>query len=249
MQQRFIWGCKTEVFLVINQTMNSADVTSHFWVASSPTLSSTLFVVPGDLEVSEGRSLTVLDLYDVDGVKVNSVEVEFPSAQVGVVEIEPFATGLKVQAGIAHGHLSVTSLGGSRHVVRQSMNGHISLFSDPTVIRSRESCFAPLTLSARREHIIALVNAAPEEGEITLRLFYGSRSPEWSVVVPGNGSKLISLEEDLLYTADDRVWEKSQLQSYVRVTSKGSAQIACQVLERISGDSPEQDVFRTVTTW
>jgi hypothetical protein len=229
--------------------MSSVDVTSHFWVASSPSLSSTLFVVPGDLEVSDGRSLTVLELYDVDGVKVNSVEVEFPSSEVGVVELEPFATGLKVQGGIAHGHLAVTSLSGSRHVVRQSMKEQTSIFSDPTVIRSRESCFAPLTLSARREHIVALVNASVEEAELTVRLFYGSRSPEWSVVVTGNGSKLISLEEDLLYTADDRVWEKSQLQSYIRVTSKGSAQIACQVLERVCGDSPDQDLYRTVTTW
>lgn len=229
--------------------MSSVDVTSHFWVASSPSLSSTLFVVPGDIEVSEGRSLTVLELYDVDGVKVNSVEVEFPSAEVGVVEIEPFVTGLKVQAGIAHGHLAVTSLAGSRHVVRQAMKGQVSIFSDPTVIRSRESCFAPLTLSSRREHIVALVNASSEEAELTLRLFYGSRSPEWSVVVPGHGSKLISLEEDLLYTVDDRVWEKSQLQSYIRVTSKGTAQIVCQVLERVCGDTPEQDLLRTITTW
>jgi hypothetical protein len=229
--------------------MSSADVTSHFWVASSPTLSSTLFVIPGDLEVSQGRSLTVLDLYDVDGAKVNSVEVEFPSSEVGIVELEPFCAGLKVQGGIAHGHLCVTSLAGSRHVVRQSVKGQVAIYGDPTVLRSRESCFVPLALGAKREHLVVLVNAGADQAELTLRLFYGSRSPEWSIVVPGNASKMLALEEELLYTADDRVWEKSQLQAYVRVTAKGGAQVTCQVLERVLADSPDQESFRSITSW
>jgi hypothetical protein len=230
-------------------TMSSSDVTSHFWVASSPTLSSTLLVIPGDAEVARGRALSVIDLYDVDGSKVNSIEVEFPSSQVGIVELEPFATALKVQAGIAHGHLAVTSLAGSRHLCRYVINGQIALCTDPTVVGSRESCFMPVTLGARREHLVALVNTGHEDAEVSCRLFYGSRSPEWSIVIPALASKLLSLEEELLYTTDDKVWEKSQSQAYVRITSKGTAHVTAQVIERVSGDTPELDLYRSVTSW
>jgi hypothetical protein len=229
--------------------MGSSDVTSHFWIASSQTISSTLMVVPGDAEVAQGRSLSVIDLYDVDGSKVNSIEVEFPSAQVGIVELEPFATALKVQGGIAHGHLAVTSLAGSRHLCRHMINGHLAVCTDPTVVGPRESCFMPVTLGARREHLLALVNTTHEDAEISCRLFYGSRSPEWSIVIPAVASKLLSLEEELLYSTDDKVWEKSQSQAYVRITSKGSAQMTCQVIERVAGDSPELDLYRSVTSW
>lgn len=74
--------------------MSITEVTSHFWVARPPFFSSTLLLA---CEEGEGRVTTTLTLFDVEGVQINEVEVEFPAGEVGIVELEPFSAALKMQ--------------------------------------------------------------------------------------------------------------------------------------------------------
>jgi hypothetical protein len=229
--------------------MSASDVTSHFWIAGEPFFSTTLLVAPGDGLGHEGRSTSLLEIYDVDGVRVNSVEVEFPADQVGVIELEPFIGSLKMQGGVRHGHLAITSPAHSRHVCRHALQQHVSLSRSPTVVRSRESCFIPLIVGGQREHLVALVNAGLETAQVTLRMFYGNRSPEWNLTLAPNGCKVLALEGELLADADDKAWEKGPLQSYIRLSARHQTLFTCQVFERIPGEAPEHDIFRCVTSW
>jgi len=158
--------------------MSASDTTSHFWIASDPFFSTTLLVAPESTGVSEDKACSSLELYDVDGVRVNSVDVEFPPEQVGVIELEPFMSALKMQGGVRHGHVALVSQGQAQHMCRYALHEQISLTRAPTIVRSRESCFVPLVIGGQREHVVALVNSGLETSQIALRVFYANRSPE-----------------------------------------------------------------------
>ena len=177
------------------------------------------------------------------------MQVEFPAGEVGIIELEPYTSALKMQGGVAHGHVKVTSPPGTRHLCRQMIGSSVTLYQDPVQIHYRESSFLPLIVGGRREHMLVLVNAGEEEAQIACRLFYGNRSPEWALAVPGNGSRIISVENDLLATTDDRAWEKGALQSYLRLTGRHQSPIAGHIIERTLGESPDQDSYRCLTSW
>ena len=229
--------------------MSDVENTSHFWVAAPPLFSSALLVATGDDVAEKGRAKTHIDIFDLDGILVNSVDVEFPAGEVGFVELEPFTAALKMQGGVAHGHLKVTSPVGTRHLCRQAIGSSVILYQDPVPVKNRENSFIPVVIGGRREHMLVLVNSGGEEGQIACRLFYGNRSPEWTLTVPANGSRVLSLENDLVAAADQKAWEKGALQAYVRFTGKHQSPIAGQVIERTLGESPEQDLYRSLHSW
>jgi hypothetical protein len=210
---------------------------------------STLLVVPSPEEPTDGRTVTVLDLFDVEGMKVNSVEVEFPSQEVGVVELEPFIAGLKVEGGVHHGHLVVNSPPGTRHLMRFGLPTGAAVLRDPFLVRARESLFLPIGLGARREHLLALVNAGGDSAQVTIRLFFANRSPEWTVSVPASGVRLVPLEDELLAGSEEKGWEKGSVQGYLRFTPKHQSTVTCTVVERHVGETVDQDVYRCLVSW
>lgn len=229
--------------------MSVAETTSHFWVAAPPLFSTTLFVATPSDGDNHGRVHTSIEVFDVEGVKVNTVNVEFPEGEVGVLEMEPFIAALKMQGGVAHGHVKVTSPTGTRHLCRQSIGGSVALYADPAPVHQRENSFLPVVIGGRREHMLVLVNHGAEEGQIACRLFYANRSPEWTITVPGNGCRLLSVEGELLATTDDKVWEKGSIQAYLRFTGRQASPIAGHIVERSLGDSAEQDSYRCLVSW
>ncbi len=231
--------------------MSELSVTSHFWVANPPFSNFTLLVAsePQQEQDSSNRVATHLEVFDADGTKVNNVTVEFPAGTVGVIEVEPFTQALKEQGGIAHGHLAVSSPLGTRHVCRQTLGGCVGVLQDPAVTKGRETAFTPLIIGARREHLVVLVNATPEPSQVGIRLYYGNRAPEWSVDLPGNGSRIISLESELLKSSEDSSWEKGAVQAYLRIAPRLAGAVTCHLIERLPGESPEQESFRTLATW
>jgi hypothetical protein len=229
--------------------MRIKDTVSHFWIAAQPFFATQILAVPPHIsgEASPNQEGIECVIYDVDGVKVNTVTVEFPGSTVGVVELEPFIAGLKLESGLQHGHVEVTSRGGTRHICRITANNSAMQFTEPVLLRSRDNSFIPLTLSSHREQMLVAVNAGTEVAQVTCRLFYGSRSPEWNLVIPPHGSKLVSLHDDLLVTQDDRSWEKGAVQSYIRMTSRYQGPVSCFAMERIPGETFSQDIYRTLS--
>lgn len=229
--------------------MNSNDVTSHFWIGGGPFFSTSLVVSAGASGSPGETLLASCRLFDVDGAPVNSFSVEFPAGEAGVIELEPFMAGLKMQSGIPQGHLVVTSRSGTRHFCRQQSGQSAQLLSSPALIGGREHSFVPIILGAAREHLLLFVNAATEISQVTARLFYGSRSPEWTVSIPAYGCSAVSLEDDLLRSFNDASWQKGAVQGYVRLSPRVQSSVACQILERIPGETPECEQFRCLQSW
>jgi len=196
---------------------------------------------------AEARQNIFLEVYDVDGSRTNSVEVECPGTAVSVIELEPFLGGIKLEGGLQHGHLAVTTPVGARCVCRLASDGGVAFIQDPLPIRSRESCFIPITLATLRDQMLTLVNGGTEVAQVMCRLFYGNRSPEWTLVVPPLGTKIVSVHDELLADQDDRSWEKNPLQGYIRITPRHQSFVTCGVIERVPGESRELDHYRFLT--
>ena len=229
--------------------MSGHDVTSHFWVAGPPFFSSSL-IVSGAAKASQGEMISAsCRLFDVEGAPVNTFEVEFPASEAGLIELEPFMTGLKMQGGIPQGHLVVTSPAGTKHFCRQQSGPCAQVASSPTLIGGREHSFVPIVLGAVREHLLLFVNASTEVSQVLVRLFYGSRSPEWTVSIPAYGCSAVSLEDELLRSFNDSSWQKGAVQGYVRLSPRVQSSVVCQILERIPGETPESEQFRCLPSW
>jgi len=228
--------------------MTESTIISHFWVAGPPFFSSTILVASGGVGAAGAKLEAQCELFDVDGAVVEEFQIEFPECETGLIEVEPFMTGLKMQGGIVQGHLVVKSRLGTRHICRQQVGEHADMVSAPQQINSREIAFMPLLLGARREHLLVLLNARPEEAQVAVRLLYASRSPEWTVQVPANGCRVVSLEHELLSTFDDYSWQKGVLQGYVRISPRSQSALICQMIERLPGETEEQETYRTISS-
>ena len=232
--------------------MTESEQASHFWVAGPPFFSSTIMVASGVADcVADGIAGTIkvaCELFDVDGTPVQQFQVEFPEREVGIIETEPFMAGLKMQAGITQGHLVVRSKRGTTHICRQQLGEHVGIISAPREILNREMGCMPLLLGSRREHLVVLLNTSPEGGSAVIRLLYGTRSPEWSVQIPGNGCRVVSLEHELLSTFDDSSWQRGVVQGYLRISPRAQS-IVCQMIERLPGETEEQESYRCVSSW
>ncbi len=235
--------------------MQDAEVISHFWVAGHlsaagrPFFSSTVCIASNSAGSSTSTITAEFELYDVEGAPVQRFHVEFPEREVGVIELEPFIAGLKMQAGIAQGHLVVKTPAGTRHFCRQQIGEHVDLINTPVPIKTREMTFLPLLLGSRREHLVTLVNIGQEVGQVVVRLLYGTRSPEWTVHIPAYGCRTISLEHELLASFDDTSWQKGIVQGYVRISPRAQSEIVFQMLERLPGETEEKENFRCMTSW
>lgn len=225
--------------------------TSHFWVASSGCFSSMLMIVAEDCETGSSdkgspKAGVSLEIFDVDGLPVQKLEVEYPREEVGVIELEPFLTSLKMRGGLAHGHLVVRSETGLRHVCRQRMGDQSELVPSSRLRRGREMSFLPLLLGAQREHLLVLLNGSDSDAQINLRLMYGTRSPEWTVDVPSNGSRIVALEHELLVSFDDSSWRKGVAQGYLRVSPRGNGIVGVSLIERVSDDEEQKEWYRWI---
>jgi len=223
--------------------------TDHLWISGPPFCSSTLLVAPIGAVEAGATTVSVCKIFDVDGEALDIFEVEFPAHEVGVIELEPFLAGLKMQGGLSQGHMIVTSSRNVRHFCRQQIGEHFDIVSAPKLIAGRESSFVPLILGGSRDHLVSILNAADEIAQVAVRLFYGARSPEWTLSVPARGCSTVALEEELLADFDDSSWRKGAVQGYIRVSPKSSVRVAMQVIERMATQDAVSDQYRCLLSW
>jgi hypothetical protein len=133
--------------------------------------------------------------------------------------------------------------------LRQQSGDHVDILKSPTAVKSREMTFMPLLLGSRREHLITLLNVAGQEGQVVIRLLYGTRSPEWTVHVPAQGTRVVSLEHELLASFDDTSWNKGIMQGYLRISPRAQSEMVCQMIERAPGEPEGAENFRLMTSY
>ena len=219
----------------------------HFWVSSYPFFESTLFIVPSPsesidstLSASERRCSAELFIYDSDGAEINKVKVEFPAGRVYILEVDPLLGSAKFESGLKHAHVVAHLNEGAAAFCRVHTRDAAAGIGESHQIDSTQATFFPLTISTDRANILCIVNQEATEATVRCRLFFGKRSPEASWTIPGNASRVVSIESEFAEYVG--VEHGDQVQAYLRLTTK-SGNLGVQLLERTDG--PKETGFYT----
>lgn len=228
------------------------EVVSHFWAVESKFLSTNIIATPYAAHSDEdpydpARTETVsAEIYDVDGALTNSVSLEFPHSETGILELAPVMGGCKIASGLQQAHVVLKSGSETRFAVRYRSSSESIIASELLAVRAREPAFVPLSVSNLREQVMALVNCHSEPAQLNCRMYFGSRTPELNVVVPPFGARLVSIDAELLEAQDLRVPANELVQSYLRFNLKNSGLIGVQILERVFENGADQEVYRAL---
>lgn len=208
----------------------------HFWVASYPFFDTSLIITPPQLPADEVKDKTwsVIDVYDCDGTKVNSVEVTFDPDAVATLQLDPFMGSCKLESGFKTAHIAArTELPGVKHRCRIVSHEHACLMGPSFSVLPVMPAFFPVSFAPGKQNFITAVNYGSAESSLRIRLFFGTRTPEALFSIPAMGARIISLEAEFADCAD-RAADRS-MQAYIRLTSKLDAGFGVQLLERSEG--------------
>jgi hypothetical protein len=209
-----------------------AAVESHFWVCTYPFFSTTLFLIPpGGVRAGEGGWKSALRLFDADGVLVNDVGLQIPEGRVGVVDLDILLGSCKLESGMKHGHLQVSSEAGTKHICRLFARERGAMMGQPQVLSAERVTFFPIVLADDRAPFVALINQSPRNASVKCKLFCGSRNPETECVVPAMGARVLSITgefADFMETPGEK-----QLQAYLRLGVRDSETLGAQLVERV----------------
>lgn len=219
----------------------SSHTGEHFWIASYPFFETSLCVTPALKIVSDNELQSInqtcrseIDIYDCDGDHVNSLSLQFPDSEVGLIEMDPFLGACKLESGLKHAHIVVRSQApGVSHQCRLVSNDHATIVGPTFSIFPVMPTFFPVTFEDSKSHLVVIVNYGAEPAAVRCRLFFGSRTPEIVVNIPGNGSRVLGIEgefADCSSKAQDR-----SIQAYVRLTTRSDQGLGCQLIERSDG--------------
>ncbi len=217
----------------------SSNTGEHFWVASYPFFETSLCITPGRLRQDDERQgedspRSEIDIYDCDGELINSLKFQFPENEVGLVELDPFLGACKLESGLKHAHLVVRSqVKGVSHQCRMISQEHAAILGPTFSMFPVLPVFFPVTFESGKSHLVVMVNYGLEPAPVRCRLFFGSRTPEVVVQVPGNGARIIGIEGEFSDCAE-KAQEKS-IQSYLRLTTRSESGVGCQLIERSEG--------------
>lgn len=236
---------------------HTADVKIYnFWVASGPFFDSTIFLTPPDyLSVIENKSdiskfselpetyTSLIKFYDPDGSLVNEVECNFPSSQVGILELGPLMESCKYEAGIKHAQISVYSVNAIKAICRIFARQSATFMGELRAIDTMNRAFFPIAIGEGRTSLVAICNFSKESNAVRLKLFVGKRSPEILVQVPAGGTRLVSLEAEF----GEYIDRSPALQrGYIRASAKNDLPGGIQLLERIE-TSQEDSIYSSLT--
>lgn len=206
-------------------------VVSHFWVCSYPFFETTLFVIPDfKTSVSKTGVHSSITLYDPDGDVVNELSIVTNNQDVGIVELGATMGACKIESGLKHGHMVVTSPAGYRHECRISTREKGAMLGKPAPFSLHKATFFPVLFGDNRASFLAVMNKSEEDATVKCRLYCGKRTPNMECVIPARGVRVISVADEFPDYCVTQ--EGKRIQAYVRLATKGSAKLGVLLFER-----------------
>jgi hypothetical protein len=188
-----------------------------------------------------------MEIYDADGALTNTAHLSFSNDGVGIFELAPFFGSVKTNGGFCHAHVGVRSNGDVRHSILVRSPAGSWVVPELLAVRPREPNFLPLSLANRKEHVLAAVNCSEDPAHLLCRVYFGQRTPEVSLTIPGHGVKLLSVESDLLEDQELALPANEVVPSYIRMSLKQSGMVGVQVIERsLTAEQPNGEEYRLV---
>ncbi len=167
---------------------------ANFWVAHGQFFTTTLFFVPA-LAQEQSHNYE-LHLLDCDGEVINTLQLEYPGSDVGILELESLMSGCKLEGGFAHGQAVVTGAPGCRVMCHLHNSKSAGLAGQVTTFDDSASVALPVCFSRDHATLVALVNRSDEATAVTIKLVLGKRAPETSITLAPRASRLLGLETE-----------------------------------------------------
>lgn len=200
---------------------------SNFWISSFPYFSSTLLLSSSGLFAESEHQFL---FFDPDGEIVNEVTCSFEPGQCNSLELDTFLESCKLEAGLKHCHLQVTSPPGTRHQLRIHSK-ESACFSGPAVpVSANQGGFFPLVLTRDRSFLLGIINRSDVEGNLRVRLFAGSRAPETTCLVPARGARIVSIPAEFPSYIPEGAGKHQQ--AYLRMGTTSDSILGVQLIER-----------------
>lgn len=232
----------------LNETSTASNVssesahsaTSHLWFCEYPSFSTQLlFFAHNQSQLAVPSTVSV---YDADGFFINEAKVAFGQDNIGTFDLEVLTAGCKLESGLKHGHLVVTT---PPLVFQQSRLVSMRdawINNAAKVVNRRRELFYPLRFAPDRSAFLALVNQTEEVAELRVRAFCGSRSPRTDLHIPAMGARVFNL--DTVFPEYGYL-EDQALNAYVRISSRAGGSVSCFFMERLL-DKVDSDIFQAV---
>lgn len=222
---------------------SEGEICSRFWVSTYPFFSTELFIVPA-LKGQEGSvpGVTSLILYDADGAVANEVKLQFPSGVVGFVDLELLLGSCKLEGGMKHGQLVLRSPAGTKHLCRIANANRSWGLGEPQEVTVQRAAFLPVGFSEESASFATFVNYAGDEAKVRCRLYAGSKNAEIEISIPGNGSRILSLEAEFAEYTELAEGEKRH--AYLRIAGRSEGVVGVQLLEKYATAGGEE--YRTI---
>jgi len=178
-------------------------------------------------------------LFDADGGLVNEFTVEVEPGRVGVIELDQFLGGCKLESGLRHAQMRVVSPPGTRHVCRLHGHAGARMIAESSRITRHRSVFFPVVVAPQVDNVVCFINVGDEAAVAKCRLLVGNRTPEAFVEVPAHGARLLSLAAEFGELRGAGGGDGAQ--AYVRLSTKGDAILGAQVLQRVFARDERSD--------
>jgi len=214
---------------------------SHFWVSSYPFFETTLLVARAPGVCPEPSRAF---FYDSDGALFNEVVIDFNQGAVGILELEQFLGGCKIEGGLKHAHLEVRSSPGASHYCRMHTRSGACLVGEAQAVSFRKATFFPIYLAESRSVLLTLVNHTTSVGNVRCRLYFGKRLPEMSYDIAPLGCRVISINTEFM----DYLGGEAALNTlaYLRVSSTSDFDCGAQIIEVISHEK-DGDILSSIS--
>ncbi len=192
---------------------------SHFWLIESDGIAPHLLVAHCK---KEGEDAAIkLEIFDADGHSANRAQIEFQQNVVGLLELSPYLSTMKLQAGLRHGLLTVNHPLGMSLLLRLSNRDRSTLVQAGSVITRSAPRALPVHVQENRMSCLSLVNIDDRPTSVRAKIMLGKRSPELMFELAPRESRVI----DLIGECAREIGEEARLLSgrgYVRVTTNSS---------------------------
>lgn len=228
---------------------------SHFWVASNPFFEGSLILTPFPSEITPSTedlngATSTIEMFDPDGGLVNKLSVTRDGGYPMVLELDSLMEGCKLESGIRHGHLIVTSPPGIRAMARLHNRGGATIINPVVPLTQDHAVFSPVALGPHRSSLVAIINFGAQEASVRCRLMLANRSPDMTCNIPPFGARLICVErefQDVLVSGfgkrrseEGKELEEAipEVRAYIRMGSRTEQSVGVQYIEGVErGDS------------
>lgn len=209
---------------------------TNYWVSTYPMFSSTLYLsnvnsVIASENQSEVKNIKVnLTFFDPDGAIFNSAEVEVPSTEITAINLVPFMGSAKLQAGIKHARLEVSGNAEILSCLRLYAKETQEVLEPMRFISKVKPDFFKLLFAVDRLSFLAIVNPAPVENTVKLKVFSAMEGLEVKLVVPPRGARVYEVASLFPKIISKR--EERSFPAYIRLITRAEESLGVQCYQQ-----------------